>query len=523
MKTNTSPSTKGDFMKTWNYVTFLRGFGKTTAIIALLATQAAWADKPARINWSEERIMLEAPAGIATTRVLRFIANADIAQVNLEPVPALADLVTVEPAVIQEVQAGVSYSVLLRVTPDEETAGRHFGGTIHVREGARTLPATFKLGIDVSEFQGPTETEDERPSPGVLTFNGVSETGFNHVSDSIRLQLSDAIFSHDPQDLQMYRAGWPVPDSSVQISDNEVVVSSPLQTGRNDFTFYALDNEGRTLIKTFTLWAGDRTLLGRVVAENGAPVPGAVVRVELGDDKRVSTLATADNSGNFTLTNLPPRTLFLESTPDDQRAGSVAANGADGFVQLVVYGFKESSGIDNNNFSQGLAGWDIGSAPVVLIAHEEEPPAPAASAFDFDATDNGRAERHLALRGYSANSAMAMDSENIDLVLATAGEGAQHISRTFTVKPGTSNVTVRYRFITTEVLGGYFGTRFNDYFNVSIRSQQGGGIVSFPVNWNTSKEKFFVFHPVLRSRLAVTDRVRHAVAARCNRSATSAS
>jgi hypothetical protein len=65
-----------------------------------------------------------------------------------------------------------------------------------------------------------------------------------------------------------------------------------------------------------------------------------------------------------------------------------------------------------------------------------------------------------------------------DLQLGTAGEGAQSISRTFQTDPDVSAVRLRYRFVTSEVPGGYFGSEFNDYFSVSLRSQKGGGAVS---------------------------------------------
>lgn len=39
-------------------------------------------------------------------------------------------------------------------------------------------------------------------------------------------------------------------------------------------------------------------------------------------------------------------------------------------------------------------------------------------------------------------------------------------------------IKVRYRFVTSEVPGGYFGTRYNDYFSVSIRSQGGSGNIT---------------------------------------------
>ncbi len=65
-----------------------------------------------------------------------------------------------------------------------------------------------------------------------------------------------------------------------------------------------------------------------------------------------------------------------------------------------------------------------------------------------------------------------------DLTLGTAGEGEQAISRSFATAPGTTAVRIRYRFITSEVPGGYFGSQYNDYFRVSLRSQNGGGFAA---------------------------------------------
>jgi hypothetical protein len=73
------------------------------------------------------------------------------------------------------------------------------------------------------------------------------------------------------------------------------------------------------------------------------------------------------------------------------------------------------------------------------------------------------------------SAATAATAADVDLALTTAGEGTQAISRTFTAAPGASSIVVRYRFITSEVPGGYFGSKYNDYFSVAIRSQSGGG------------------------------------------------
>jgi len=63
-------------------------------------------------------------------------------------------------------------------------------------------------------------------------------------------------------------------------------------------------------------------------------------------------------------------------------------------------------------------------------------------------------------------------------VLNTSGEGPESISRTFQIEEGVQEIKVRYKFVTSEVHGGYFGTQYNDYFNVAIRSQGAGGSAS---------------------------------------------
>ncbi len=61
-----------------------------------------------------------------------------------------------------------------------------------------------------------------------------------------------------------------------------------------------------------------------------------------------------------------------------------------------------------------------------------------------------------------------------DVVISTGGvEGATSISRTFVTKPSTKTVKIRYRFITSEVPAGYFGTKYNDYFSLSVKSSGG--------------------------------------------------
>jgi hypothetical protein len=78
-----------------------------------------------------------------------------------------------------------------------------------------------------------------------------------------------------------------------------------------------------------------------------------------------------------------------------------------------------------------------------------------------------------------------------DLRLTTYGIGEQSTSRTFQTDPDVIGVLLRYRFRTREVPAGYFGRRFNDYFRVSLRSQNAGGVVLEVSSMNALGEAAF--------------------------------
>ena len=111
-------------------------------------------------------------------------------------------------------------------------------------------------------------------------------------------------------------------------------------------------------------------------------------------------------------------------------------------------------------FFESLLPVEESSAFVPLLPESESPPA----AF--------------------SSLAAAVIAPNTDLVLSTSGEGEQNISRTFQTQPGTGYVVLDYQFITSEVPGGYFGSQFNDYFNVSLRSQSGAGVAQETASMN---------------------------------------
>lgn len=447
---------------------------------------------------------------------MTFTSDQNLQDVSIETTPSLAGLVSVRPTQITSAFADQPQTVTLFISAPADAGPGVRGGTIHVRSGSRTLPLPLNVSVEIKQGVVDVPLPVPQPiSPADVTLVGTSETAFNPQSTTLRFAVAGATLDTNPAGVEVVVNGASAPATSLQITGSSVAVPVFLAEGRNDVSLFAWDTQGSLVTKTATLWAGSYTMSVAVYDENGQPSTGALVTARLGDDKEVKATATS-SAGSVFFSNLPNWTVILEASASNNRIASVATNGGAGFAQLRLRGFNAASTIDNDDFSLGTTGWETGSAPVFIIPHDEgtfvplEDPSTtssfaaaqtsslaSASAADAPASSTSsaplsRAEIHSmvsapgqsAVRQAAAQasaaeagtfSALEAAEPDNDLVLATSGEGPQTISRTVAVEPGTQEVKVRYKFVTTEVPGGYFGTQYNDYFNLSIRTQAEGG------------------------------------------------
>ena len=460
--------------------------------LAMLSSSVPFAVSAAqpKIKWSENHLSLQLSPGGGQVKQLTFTSDHNLQNVTIEPVPEIANLVSVQPNTIASVFADQAQTVSLFFSIP---AGTSFGlheGTIHVRLGNQTIPQTLKVSIDVVQSVD-LPAELEPLSPAVISLSGVSEKDFNPSSSNIGLGISGSTFTTDPTTVQIFLNGIQVPAASVQITPTVITFAADFFDDKNELSFFGFDAEGRIVHKAATLWAGSFTLNVSIKDENNQPASGALVTARLGDDKEVKATATSV-SGSVSFQNLPNRTIVLEASASGNRIASVATTGSAFFEELKLKGFNAPSTIDNNDLSQGTAGWNIGTAPVQIIPHEEgtfipleDPTAQSSSTQSLSAQSStlSRAERAAQFAANSTSTSpeilpLALEEGDQDLVLNTSGEGPESISRTFEIEEGVQEIKVRYKFITSEVPGGYFGTQYNDYFNVSIRSQSAGGSAS---------------------------------------------
>lgn len=334
--------------------------------------------------------------------------------------------------------------------------------------------AMQNLGAHVGADVAPGNPLDTSLPEGALTLTGVDPWAFNNAASTLTFRLSAGVFSGNAADTTVKVNKNIVNTSNVTIAGNVVTVKNALQDGKNTIGFASMDGDGRSVYLTQIIWAGQGTLKVSLLTSSGkAFMSPAQVTVNLADDQKVLAKGST-STGAISFDNLPDRTFVVKATAADNVIGTGGGVLSDGTISVTMSGLNKPSAIDNNDFSKGLDGWDTSHGKASVIPHTENAGPKATALKTFAAANKVDRNQNLHPFGAQATSGLkALAATDNDLLLSTSGEGQQNVSRTFTTDKGTSAVKLRYRFVTTEVPGGYFGTKYNDYFKVSLRTQKG--------------------------------------------------
>ncbi|KAK3370631.1 hypothetical protein B0H63DRAFT_454787 [Podospora didyma] len=204
--------------------------------------------------------------------------------------------------------------------------------------------------------------------------------------------------------------------------------------GMVTLTVAAYDNFGKAILQTFSLLFGSITMPVLVVDELGAPVIGITVTASATVFPGIEQSGTTDSTGVLKLTNLAPTTIGLFTQNADNKIGINGVAATSGTVTVKLIPFLAASNTTDFNTSDGLSGWTGGTVKDVAVVKR-------------------------------------------DTILAVATNGRPDLQTAHAepkVYPFSKSVYIKYKFQTAEVPGGYFGTQYNDYFLVSIRSNTGG-------------------------------------------------
>lgn len=207
-------------------------------------------------------------------------------------------------------------------------------------------------------------------------------------------------------------------------------------------TIFGFDISGKPFFGSFQLLFGSTNMPVLVLGSDGQPASGVYVQANATTYPGVGQSGYTDSTGHFTFVNLPVTTIGLVARTADNQLGVNGVASTTSLVTLQLMPFDlptNSTSFENGN---GTTGWTGGSL-------------------------------------------QALAKRNLDLVVSTNFlPNLQMAHGTFKVHPFTKTAYIKYRFITEEVPGGYFGTQFNDYYSVTIRSYPTGAYATVTNSMN---------------------------------------
>jgi outer membrane protein assembly factor BamB len=117
-------------------------------IITFLVVPAAVA-KTAKVEWAQGRLEITARPGTTQALVVGFQSSKNLQNVSLFIVPEIAGFLSIETGGLNSISADQRYAFPAIVQVPNTTADGLYEGTVHVRSGQRTVPATLRVAIHV--------------------------------------------------------------------------------------------------------------------------------------------------------------------------------------------------------------------------------------------------------------------------------------------------------------------------------------------------------------------------------------
>ncbi|CAF0777929.1 unnamed protein product [Adineta ricciae] len=236
------------------------------------------------------------------------------------------------------------------------------------------------------------------------------EYAFNQANAPITLQLSSPIL--DVTNYTLFSGNTIAPIVNTTSTNANITINNGFPPGHTFLTLIALDIYGLPLFYSFSLYFGSISMSIKVLYENNTVVSDAFVQINVTDFTRVSQSAKTDANGIALFTNVPPTTISVFAYTSDNQIGLAGIQPKSGELVVTLIPFHGSSKRRRRSTDEGTP-------------------------FDI-----------------YTNNVQALQTK----------------SATFLSLPDAAQIYVEYQFITAEVPGGYFGTQYNDYFSITIRS-----------------------------------------------------
>jgi len=348
------------------------------------------------------------------------------------------------------------------------------------------------------------------PSVTLLTHNAST---FVPLTSNLHFRLSDGIEFLPNITYQKLSVNGVSVENAMTVFGSDLIFFRPLSDGPNNIAFKGQTVDYATVYFSVKLWAGNTnfTVVVRDYFGSLLAVDSVNVTVAVAEDQ--SVIATAQTiNGTAQVSHVPEVTLVFKAIrllpSGDVDIFYGGGHGLDGAKTLIFTQALNVSDINNNDFANGtLEGWSADDS-ANIISHNENPGPTAvsnSSTVEFAAykVRNQRNSAPHSLTSLTPTATRHLHSRlllgtNYDMILHTSGQfREQVVGRSFATPAGTTSVIIRYRFETTEIPGGYFGSKYNDYFRVQLRSQSSGQV--FGISSSMNALGYDAFNPITGS------------------------
>jgi hypothetical protein len=369
--------------------------------------------------------------------------------------------------------------VTIRYTTDASTpteTSTLYAGPFGTTEDMSVIAIAFRPGwapSDTAAENYQTHSQDTIPVPpsiGGVAQTGVNVTSTNALNATLSLSFDGASVTA-VDDIGVSVNGTAATTSGTPAN---ITVTGALADGENLVSVAGLDATGAELSDGFTIWAGSRTIPIQVSDWLSAPLSGASIRVApagTGDD--IGFAATTNTGGSATATNMPGGETRVSVSAPFFRPTEVVLSPSQSSTAVTL-------DLDNNDFSQGLAGWRPNSSEVFVVGFSEVFPG-WITCFDPACVRN-TSQQSFSSGQMAAVGANVFSSSQPNAVIATANlaasqdfniyvqadvgvAGEVNAVRQFHAAKGARAVTVRYRVASSEILST---TPRPDTYRVSI-------------------------------------------------------
>lgn len=250
---------------------------------------------------------------------------------------------------------------------------------------------------------------NDRISSANVRLDNFNESSFNDANSNLRIMLDCPILDQDNYTILI---NGDVTSNTTSTNDS-ITLLNLLSSSSSVISVFALDQFGLPIFASFQIYTGSLSMPVQVFFSNGSKAGGVTVTISLTDNSRISQTGVTNENGTIVFVNVPFLTVSIFAHTKDNQIGLAGIAPSNMITKLILIPFNSATSRNQE------------------IGHQSY------------------------------------------LNVTTWGQTLQTISRTFSTAANTNEVFIEYQFITSEVPGGYFGSVFNDYYSVTLRSETG--------------------------------------------------